>query len=136
MIVFGIVGLIDHGLQLFRAFDSGQVSLCYNTVGIIEDLLFIAFIFIQLYFVFQNSKVNNNISCGDHSNILFLFQMVIRRFKHIGRVGMMHLVATNMCIWIRGIVSELLHVMEEIDHRYRRFEEPHTVVSNMYCKFI
>lgn len=39
---------------------------------------------------------------------LFNFQLNIHRFKVIARFGLMHVVATNICVWIRTLVIEYL----------------------------
>lgn len=36
------------------------------------------------------------------------FQLNIHRFKVIARFGLMHVVATNVCVWIRTLVIEYL----------------------------
>lgn len=56
-LVFGIIGMIEKALTMYGAIDSGHVPFCYDGVNIAEDLLAIIFIFVQLYFIFQNSKV-------------------------------------------------------------------------------
>lgn len=43
--------------------------------------------------------------------------MTIHRFKEIGRFGAMHLIATNLCIWIRAVVTEEYHIINEINER-------------------
>lgn len=35
-------------------------------------------------------------------------QLNIHRFKVIARFGLMHVVATNICVWIRTVVLEYL----------------------------
>ncbi len=45
------------------------------------------------------------------------FQMVIHRYKDIGRLGTMHLVATNLCIWIRLLVMEEFAVIQEVEEK-------------------
>lgn len=44
--------------------------------------------------------------------------MTIHRFKEIGRFGCMHLVATNVCLWIKAIIFEEYHIIQEVSHRY------------------
>ena len=43
-------------------------------------------------------------------------QLTIHRFKHVGRLGLMHLVATNLAVWIRLIVDE--QFLEAAEPRY------------------
>lgn len=40
-------------------------------------------------------------------------QMCIHRYKTVARFGMMHMVATNICVWTQNIVQETLR---EIRH--------------------
>lgn len=47
----------------------------------------------------------------------FIFQMIIHRFKNIGRIGTMHLIATNLCMWIRSLVVEEYTVIQEIGEK-------------------
>lgn len=35
---------------------------------------------------------------------------MINKFKLIARLGLMHLVGTNVCVWIRTLGKETLHV--------------------------
>uniref|UniRef100_A0A915I8P6 Uncharacterized protein n=1 Tax=Romanomermis culicivorax TaxID=13658 RepID=A0A915I8P6_ROMCU len=94
--IFGIVAMIDRSLQLFQAVDTGRVPHCYSISNVCEDVIAMMFIFVQLYFIFQNSK------------------MTIHRFKEAGRFGTMHLIATNLCMWIRAVVVEEYHIIQEI----------------------
>lgn len=40
--------------------------------------------------------------------MIFSSQLNIHRFKVIARFGLMHVVATNLCVWIRTLVLESL----------------------------
>ncbi|XP_017491820.1 PREDICTED: uncharacterized protein LOC108379958, partial [Rhagoletis zephyria] len=55
-------------------------------------------------------------SCASH------FQLNIHRFKVIARFGLMHVVATNICVWIRTLVKESL--LEITLHHQRREPDP------------
>jgi hypothetical protein len=50
-----------------------------------------------------------------------MFQLNIHRFKVISRFGLMHVVATNICVWIRTLVLESLK--EVSAWRMRRGED-------------
>lgn len=52
---------------------------------------------------------------------MFFLQLNIHRFKCISRFGLMHVVATNVCVWIRTLVLESLK--EVSAWRMRRGEE-------------
>jgi hypothetical protein len=49
-----------------------------------------------------------------------LFQLNIHKFKVIARFGLMHCVATNVCVWIRTLVRESL---KEINGHYHHYVE-------------
>lgn len=46
----------------------------------------------------------------------YIFQMCVHRYKTIARFGMMHMVATNLCVWTQNIVQETLR---EIRHLHQ-----------------
>lgn len=56
------MGVIDRALQIYRVIDYGPISACYGYISLAEDSIGIIFIFVQLYFIFQNSKVSQNLS--------------------------------------------------------------------------
>ena len=39
-------------------------------------------------------------------------QMCINRYKAFARFGLMHMAATNICVWLRAIVVETLHEIQ------------------------
>ena len=47
-----------------------------------------------------------------------MFQLNIHKFKVIARFGLMHCVATNVCVWIRTLVRESL---KEINGHYHYY---------------
>lgn len=47
----------------------------------------------------------------------YRFQLNIHRFKVIARFGLMHVVATNICVWVRTLVLEYL---KEITNYYNK----------------
>lgn len=50
-------------------------------------------------------------------SVFMLFcQMCVHRYKTIARFGMMHMVATNLCVWTQNIVQETLR---EIRHLHQ-----------------
>ena len=38
----------------------------------------------------------------------FFFQLNIHQFKCLARFGLMHIVATNVCVWIRTVFKEAI----------------------------
>lgn len=60
--------------------------------------------------IFEVKTTNNN--C-----FVYNFQLNIHRFKVLARFGLMHICATNICVWIRTLVLESL---KEITIYYQR----------------
>ncbi|XP_028166439.1 proton channel OtopLc-like isoform X11 [Ostrinia furnacalis] len=89
-IAFGLGTMIYNGLEFGTFFELPQVSPCYLILKGINPVLQMVFTFMQMYFIFMNSRLN------------------IHRFKVIARFGLMHVVATNICVWIRTLVLESL----------------------------
>ena len=43
---------------------------------------------------------------------LFQFQMNIYRRKLVARLGLMHMIATNLCVWLSILIMETTHEIE------------------------
>ncbi|XP_044729803.1 proton channel OtopLc isoform X2 [Chrysoperla carnea] len=89
-IAFGLGTMIYNGLELGTEFEVPMTSPCYEILRVVNPILQMLFTFMQMYFIFLNSRVN------------------ILRFKVIARFGLMHICATNLCVWIRTLVLEYL----------------------------
>ncbi|XP_034246096.1 proton channel OtopLc isoform X2 [Thrips palmi] len=88
-IAFGLGTMIYTGLEFGTFFETPMSSTkCYNILRGLNPLLQMVFTFMQMYFIFMNSRLN------------------IHRFKVIARFGLMHIVATNICVWIRTLMLE------------------------------
>lgn len=48
--------------------------------------------------------------------------MNIHKFKALARFGLMHCLATNVCVWVRTLVRESL---KEINGHYHHYEKSH-----------
>lgn len=68
-----------------------------------------------LYFYELSGKLIRCIHRG--AFVLIISQLNIHRFKVIARFGLMHVVATNICVWIRTLVLEYL---KEITSYHKR----------------
>ncbi|GMT05355.1 hypothetical protein PENTCL1PPCAC_27529 [Pristionchus entomophagus] len=80
-LVFGCMGLVLYGLEIFLCIDSDG---CSN--GHVSDLLFsTVFLFFQMHFIFCNSK------------------LTVSRFKVVCKIGFIHLAATNIWTWFRFV---------------------------------
>ncbi|XP_041972635.1 proton channel OtopLc-like isoform X2 [Aricia agestis] len=89
-IAFGLGTMIYNGLEFGTFFELPLDSPCYLILKGVNPVLQMVFTFMQMYFIFMNSRLN------------------IHRFKVIARFGLMHVVATNICVWIRTLVLESL----------------------------
>lgn len=89
-IAFGLATMIYNGLEFGTFFEVPFTSPCYMILRGINPCLQMIFTFMQMYFIFMNSRLN------------------IHRFKVIARFGLMHIVATNICVWVRTLVIEYI----------------------------
>ena len=72
---------------------------CVEDIVIAHPILQALFTFLQMHFLFVNSQV------------------IVERFGLFARFGFMHLVATNLALWVRTIIWESAN--EWIHHIYR-----------------
>ncbi|XP_040571544.1 uncharacterized protein [Lepeophtheirus salmonis] len=94
-IAFGLGTMIYNGLELGIFFEIPWNSPCYQVLRGINPILQMVFTFSQMYFVFMNARLN------------------IHKFKCIARFGLMHVVVSNLCVWLRTVVKE---ITKEIAH--------------------
>ncbi|KAF2367956.1 Otopetrin [Trinorchestia longiramus] len=85
-LVFGLVTLIFNGLEI--AMHSTMREDCAQDVMFAHPIMQALFTFLQMHFLFVNSEV------------------VVEKFGQIARFAFMHLVATNLAIWVRMVVWE------------------------------
>ncbi|XP_063704686.1 proton channel OtopLc isoform X2 [Culicoides brevitarsis] len=104
-IAFGVGTMIWTGLEIGTFFETPLTSPCHQILKGVNPLLQMIFTFLQMYFIFMNSRVILN----------------IHRFKVVARFGLMHVVATNLCVWIRTLVMETL---KEITNYYHNRTNP------------
>jgi len=87
-IAFGLGTLIYTGLELVHFFEINPECENYYILKGINPVLHMLFTFMQMYFLFMHARMN------------------IQKNKIIGKFGLMHMLATNCCIWIRTLVRE------------------------------
>lgn len=92
--------MIWTGLEIGTFFETPLTSPCHQILKGVNPLLQMIFTFLQMYFIFMNSRVILN----------------IHRFKVVARFGLMHVVATNICVWIRTLVMETLKEITNYFH--------------------
>ncbi|OQV18239.1 hypothetical protein BV898_07635 [Hypsibius exemplaris] len=93
-LVFGLGAMIYSCLEFGQYFEIPESSACKDILSAVVPACRFMFIFIQLYFVFLNSKIRTD------------------RFTTLVRFGLMHMVATNVCIWLSVLIGETKHELE------------------------
>ncbi|CAB3410250.1 unnamed protein product [Caenorhabditis bovis] len=81
---FGSVGIVLFGLELFLCIENKES----NKMGIVKMTVAIVFTFIQMHFIFCNSKITVNGS------------------QNIVALGMMHLISVNLWTWFRFVLAK------------------------------
>ena len=67
---------------------------CSNLFSVIRPILQMVFVFVQMYFIFLNQKMN------------------IYKNKFMSRFGLMHMIATNFCVWLNVLILETDHEIQ------------------------
>ena len=83
-----IYGLLEVGQFLEK--EEGNHD-CENFIAILNPACRSLFIFAQMYFIFLNTK------------------LTIYKYKKFARFGLMHMVATNLCVWMNVLIEETNH---------------------------
>ncbi|XP_027206176.2 proton channel OtopLc-like isoform X1 [Dermatophagoides pteronyssinus] len=90
-VAFGVGSMIYSGLEFGQFFELESKEHCYSFIYGFTPSSHMIFTFIQLYFIFMNSRV------------------LIARHKLIARFGLMHMIATNICVWLHVLIQETKH---------------------------
>ncbi|GFO10320.1 otopetrin-2 [Plakobranchus ocellatus] len=105
VIGFGIGSMIHSSLTFGYYFEINQSEKkCSDILQAIKPFTHLLFTFVQMYFVFMNSK------------------MCVHKYKSLARFGLMHMSGTNICVWLRSIVVETLHVIK-VERRKTYFDK-------------
>ncbi|KAL1509108.1 hypothetical protein ABEB36_003902 [Hypothenemus hampei] len=92
-IAFGIGSMVYSGLEFGRYFELKTAENCdYSTLQAITPATRLILTLLQVQFIFLNHK-----------------DVELNRHKIIGRFGLMHLIATNLCEWLCVLVEETKH---------------------------
>ncbi|KHN85057.1 Otopetrin-1 [Toxocara canis] len=98
-VVFGIFGIVYYGLIIVVCvLGWGTDKADCNAYTLVISTLATLFIFVQMHFIFCNSKIT------------------VHGSLKIARLGMMHLTATNLWTWMRYILLEEEATTEELAH--------------------
>ena len=116
---FGIGSMIYSGLELGQYFELERNTKCHNVLLALTPATRMAFIFIQMYFIFLNNEVLDfEIKDIPFQNLvpslfttwkLFFQEMKIYKHRVLARFGLMHMVATNLSVWLNVLIQETKH---------------------------
>ncbi|CAA15637.2 Otopetrin-2 [Caenorhabditis elegans] len=116
---FGSVGIVLFGLELFLCIE----NVACKKVAIAKMIVAIVFTFIQMHFIFCNSKITVNSS------------------RKIVAFGMMHLISVNLWTWFRFVLAKQeakAHKKAQLKQTFRKYyssssssssEEIHELIS-------
>ncbi|CAH0561218.1 unnamed protein product [Brassicogethes aeneus] len=91
-VAFGIGSMIYSGLEFGQYFELETNTKCHNVLLALTPATRMAFIFIQMYFIFLNNE-----------------QMSVYKHKIAARFGLMHMIGTNLSVWLNVLVQETKH---------------------------
>lgn len=91
-VAFGIGSMIYSGLEFGQYFELERDTKCRNIFLALTPATRMAFIFIQMYFIFLNDE-----------------QMRVYKHKIAARFGLMHMIGTNLSVWLLVLVQETKH---------------------------
>ncbi|XP_046422990.1 proton channel OtopLc-like isoform X1 [Neodiprion fabricii] len=91
-VAFGIGSMIYSGLEFGQYFELERDTKCHNIMLALTPATRMAFIFIQMYFIFLNNE-----------------QMKVYRHRIVARFGLMHMIGTNLSVWLNVLVQETKH---------------------------
>ncbi|XP_030763669.1 proton channel OtopLc-like isoform X2 [Sitophilus oryzae] len=91
-VAFGIGSMIYSGLEFGQYFELDGNTKCHNVLLALTPATRMAFIFIQMYFIFLNNE-----------------QMRVYKHKIAARFGLMHMIGTNLSVWLNVLVQETKH---------------------------
>lgn len=97
IIAFGIGSVIYSALEFGQYFELKHDEKCYNFLVGLTPAVRMVFTFMQMYFIFLNSR------------------MAVSRVGLLKQFGLMHMIGTNLAVWLNVLVQETKH---EIVHFY------------------
>ncbi|VVC38319.1 Otopetrin [Cinara cedri] len=92
-VAFGIGSMIYSGLEFGQYFELEPATKCHNILLVLTPATRMAFIFIQMYFIFLNDEQ----------------QMRVTRHQVLAKFGLMHMIGTNLSVWLNVLVQETKH---------------------------
>ena len=105
-VVFGVGSFIYHLLEFIEYFIIDLHPHCYDIASTAISCLSLVFVALQTVVVVLYPRLNINLASG------------------IPHLGLIHLVTTNIVIWLRTVIKETLHEMES--QQFRKSLTNHT----------
>nr|CAD7432709.1 unnamed protein product [Timema monikensis] len=84
--------MIYSGLEFGQYFELERDTKCHNVLLALTPATRMAFIFIQMYFIFLNNE-----------------QMKVHKHRALARFGLMHMIGTNLSVWLNVLIQETKH---------------------------
>ena len=109
-VVFGLGSFIYHLLEFIEYFIIDLHPHCYDITSTIISFLSLVFVSLQIVVVVLYPRLNIHLGTG------------------LPHLGLIHLVTTNLVIWLRTVIKETLHEMEA--HQFRQEDSNHTNTEN------
>lgn len=103
--------MIYSGLEFGQYFELERNTKCHNVLLALTPATRMAFIFIQMYFIFLNNEVSirpKKTPTPSSPNFQFQ-QMRVYKHKVAARFGLMHMIGTNLSVWLNVLVQETKH---------------------------
>ncbi|CAK1578203.1 unnamed protein product [Parnassius mnemosyne] len=90
-VAFGIGSMIYSGLEFGQYWELERNTNCHNVLLALTPATRMIFIFIQMYFIFLNNE------------------MKVYKHKIVARFGLMHMIGTNLSVWLNVLIQETKH---------------------------
>lgn len=96
-VAFGVGSMIYSCLEFGQFLEQEPDTKCHSYMQAFTPVVRIIFTFMQMYFIFLNSR------------------MSVSKVSWVKQFGLMHMIGTNLCVWLNVLVQETKH---EILHFY------------------
>nr|CAD7452531.1 unnamed protein product [Timema tahoe] len=101
-VAFGIGSMIYSGLEFGQYFELEKNTNCHDVLLAVTPATRMAFVIVQMQFIFLSNKVRR---VSQDMN----WSLRVRKFKVVTRFGLIHMMATNLCVWLNVLVQETKH---------------------------
>jgi hypothetical protein len=120
--------MIYSGLEFGQYFELKKNTKCHNVYLAITPITRMAFIIAQMMFIFMK----NMVQVVDFIFDIFFHNVHFQQFESrpklrlLLRFGLMHMIATNLCVWLNVLI-------QETKHEILTFYDPSTSNSSGEC---